>query len=233
MASAYADPTMRLELERLANATALPRMVEVKGGKEGGGSDLREFAKALGTGITSSSGFTALLSISKSDLQIDRGTLIVPVFKFGPQPSTSGTLDFRPDSDLLLRRGRTRTRMGRIREIANLTLRQWAEVFGVSHTAISGWQNKEPDRPELDQILDLLREAAERRPALSDWLIQPLPQSDQRPIDFLREHRWRAFRGALRLQPAQISITPGEIRRAHQQGIDRAMADAPSPPDPE
>jgi len=45
------------------------------------------------------------------------------------------------------------SRMARIRSLAGLSLRDWADVFDVTHTTIKHWTASEPDRPKLERVL--------------------------------------------------------------------------------
>lgn len=117
------------------------------------------------------------------------------------------------------------TRMARIRSVAPLSLREWATVFGVSHSAIKQWADgEEPDREKLNRVLGAVNEAAARRPDLSHWLTTQLPGMDMRPVDLLREDRWRAFRGAIRAHSApSVSVAPDELVRRRQAQVSWAV----------
>lgn len=105
------------------------------------------------------------------------------------------------------------TRMAKIRALAPLSLRDWAPVVGKSHTTVSAWAaGEEPNEPKLDQILTALDEASRYHADLRTWLTSPLPGMSTRPVDLLRESRWRAFRGAVRSgQASTPQITPNEL----------------------
>ena len=107
------------------------------------------------------------------------------------------------------------TRMARIRSLAPLSLREWATVFGVSHSAIKQWSDgEEPNRDKLDRVLGAVSEAGAHHPNLGVWLTARLPGMDLRPIDLLRENRWQAFRGAIRTRSAPtVHIAPDELVR--------------------
>ena len=173
-----------------------------------------------------------LLDASLFELQTDCGTRALPVIRVDDQPSGAFFVRLLRDTGVELET-RPRTRMGRIRALAPLALRQWAEVFHVSHSAIRDWEKQETERDKLDQVLELMREAGTRRSDLSAWLVQDVPSLGVRPLDLLAADRWRAFRGAMRIQPSEVSITPEELRRRHQESLDRAMTDAPTVPDAE
>ncbi len=117
--------------------------------------------------------------------------------------------------------------MARIRALAPLSFREWAPVFGVSHSAIKQWADgDEPDREKLDRVLGALDAAAAHQPDLGRWLMTPLPGMQQRPVDLLREDHWRAFRGALRARPAPaVSVAPEELARRRQMQISWAVVE--------
>jgi hypothetical protein len=53
------------------------------------------------------------------------------------------------------------TRMAQTRALAPLSLRDWATVFGVSHSAIKQWaDSEEPSREKLDRVLGALTDAS-------------------------------------------------------------------------
>jgi hypothetical protein len=123
----------------------------------------------------------------------------------------------------------TPTRMARIRALAPLSLRDWATVFGVSHSAIKQWADgDEPDRAKLDRVLGALTEAAARQPDLPRWLIASLPGMQVRPLDLLRDDRWRAFRGAIRTRSAPpVGIAPEEVLRRRRAQVSWAVPEPP------
>jgi transcriptional regulator with XRE-family HTH domain len=121
--------------------------------------------------------------------------------------------------------GRTRpfvakTRMARIRLLAPLTLREWATVFGVSHSAIRQWESQEADRDELNEILAVLEDAARYQADLGRWLTEPVVGLQLRPIDLLRTRNLRALRGAARTRIAPApSIASDELMRRRKQEV--------------
>ena len=117
------------------------------------------------------------------------------------------------------------TRMARIRALAPLSLREWAAVFEVSHSAVKQWADgDEPDRDKLDRVLAALSEASAHQSDLQRWLKTPLPGMELRPVDLLRENRWRAFRGAVRVRSAPaLSVSPDELVRRRQMQVSWAV----------
>lgn len=113
------------------------------------------------------------------------------------------------------------TRMARIRALAPLSLREWGSVFGVSHSAVKQWvDGDEPGREKLDRVLGALSEASAHRSDLRSWLLSPVPGMEVRPVDLLREDRWRAFRGAIRARSAPTaSLSPDELMRRRQAQV--------------
>lgn len=94
------------------------------------------------------------------------------------------------------------TRMDRLDRLADLSLREWGAVFGVSPQAIRNWKITEPpERRELNEALDLLVDARRRHPELGLWLKRPLREGGEAPINFLARKQWGAFRSASRLTP--------------------------------
>jgi len=121
------------------------------------------------------------------------------------------------------------TRMARIRQLANLSLREWAGVFGVTHTAIKQWLSTEPGRDKLNLVGEALEEAARYHADLGRWLRRPLPGTDVPPLDLLRRESWRAFRGALRAGAApDVTISREELRRCRQTDESWAVPEAPA-----
>lgn len=128
---------------------------------------------------------------------------------------------------------RTPTRMAQIRALAPLSLRDWASVFGVSHAAVSKWADgDEPARDKLDRVLGAVQSASAHQPDLAAWLTAPLPGMELRPLDLLREERWRAFRGAIRTRSAPtVSIDPDELVRRRRAQVNWAVTEPPVTPD--
>lgn len=122
----------------------------------------------------------------------------------------------------------TPTRMARIRALAPLSLRDWGEVFGVSHSAIKQWADSEPAREKLDRVLGALSEASAHHADLARWLVAPLPGMQIRPLDLLRDDRWRAFRGAIRTRPAPtVTMAPDQLLRRRQAQASWAVPEPP------
>ena len=165
-------------------------------------------------------------------LNVDAGTRISPRIIIEAQPSTTRLFEINSDTGKMAM-GEADTLMADIRRLAPLSLRDWATVFGVSHTAIRDWLKTDPDRPELTQVLGLLEDASGRRADLAAWLTQPLEHLNVRPLDLLASHRWRAFRGAMRVRQAPVPITPAELKERRKSSLGWAMTDAPTVPEPE
>ena len=120
---------------------------------------------------------------------------------------------------------RSLTRMARIRALAPLSFRDWAPVFGVSHSAVKQWADgDEPDRAKLDRVLGALSEAVVHQPDLAGWLVTSLPGMQVRPLDLLREERWRAFRGAIRTRAAPaVAVAAEELVRRRRAQVSWAV----------
>ena len=121
------------------------------------------------------------------------------------------------------------TSMARIRAIAPLPFREWAPVFGVSHAAIKQWADgEEPDRPKLARILNALNEASIHHRDLRTWLTTSLPGMDVRPLELLRDDRWRAFRGAIRARSSPaVTVSPVELMRRRRAQSSWVVAEPP------
>lgn len=121
------------------------------------------------------------------------------------------------------------TRMARIRAIAPLSFREWAPVFGVSHAAIKQWADgEEPDRPKLDRVLNALSEASIHRRGLRTWLVSPVPGMEVRPLDLLRDDRWRAFRGAIHARSAPaVDLSPEQLMLRRRAQASWVVAEPP------
>ncbi|MEA2185598.1 MAG: hypothetical protein QOK16_609 [Solirubrobacteraceae bacterium] len=117
------------------------------------------------------------------------------------------------------------TRMARIRALAPLSFREWAAVFGVSHSAVKQWADgDEPERAKIDRVLAALNEASSHRSDLHRWLTSPVPGMDVRPVDLLRDEHWRAFRGAIRARSAPApSLSSEELTRRRQRQVSWAV----------
>lgn len=121
------------------------------------------------------------------------------------------------------------TRMARIRQLAGFSLREWASVFGVTHTAIKQWLSTEPDREKLSQVTQALEEATRYHGNLATWLGRPLPGMEVTPLDLLRVDNWRAFRGALRAgAPPPVTISGEELQRRRQTDESWAVPETPA-----
>lgn len=90
---------------------------------------------------------------------------------------------------------------------ADLSLREWGTLFGVSYQTISNWRHTDPSSrvAELEANLELLTEARRRHPRLGVWMRTPLGDQGTTPLELLREHRGRAFRAAARLVPNGVT----------------------------
>jgi hypothetical protein len=145
--------------------------------------------------------------------EIDNGTRVVVRYDY--RPIIEGTSLTKVSVEGPIEPFRKPTRMMRIRAIAPLSYRDWGSVFGVSHSAVKQWADgEEPDRPKLDRILNALSEASIHHRDLAAWLTTPLPGMEIRPMDLLRDERWRAFRGAMRARSAlPVTVAPEELAR--------------------
>jgi len=121
------------------------------------------------------------------------------------------------------------TRMARLRQLAPLSLREWAAVFDVTHTAIRGWLHEDPDRPELAHVLDAVERAARVHPDVGRWLQTVVPGTDVQPIQLLRERRWRAFTGAIHAVSAPVvSISTEALVERRKADLSWAEAELPA-----
>jgi DNA-binding transcriptional regulator YiaG len=178
--------------------------------------------------------YSGLVEPSLAELQVDTGTRSMHVITFDEGATPTGVFtEFAPDAGALTADTWPRTRMGQIRELAPLSLRDWARVFGVTHSAIRGWEMHETTRPELDKVLSLLHEAGSRKPDVGGWLANPLPGTDTRPLDLLIAQRWQAFRGALRVRQIEPRITPEDLLRRRRESLDWAITEHPTVPEDE
>lgn len=134
-------------------------------------------------------------------------------------------LDFEGAVDPIVRP----TMMGRIRELAPLSLREWAYVFDTSHTSIHQWIRREPQgRSRVGVVLEALERAARYHGDLASWLRTPLSGTGPRPLDLLREGKWRAFDGALRLGPHELPrVAPEELSRLRREELSWALPELP------
>jgi len=110
----------------------------------------------------------------------------------------------------------TETRMRELQGLApGLSLRNWADMFGVTKQAIRNWIASEPrDRPELDAALKSLRAAGARQSDLSAWLQAHLPGSKRTPLDLAQGGHWRALSAASRMAPpVGVGFPPTQAMR--------------------
>lgn len=178
--------------------------------------------------VASSTNLTSVLTVSAAPFgggPADNGTRVVDRVDLGPLITGTSLRTF--DVEGPVAPFAAPTRMARIRALAPLSFREWAPVFGVSHSAIKQWADgDEPGREKLDRVLGALDAAAAHQPDLGRWLMTPLPGMQQRPIDLLREDHWRAFRGALRVRAAPpASVAPEELARRREMQISWAVAE--------
>jgi hypothetical protein len=135
------------------------------------------------------------------------------------------------DSNTKLGVHAVKTRMLRIIELAPLSLREWAEVFGVSHGAITKWRSSEPDRPEIALVLEMLERAVREHGELAQWLRQPLASTSVTPLQLLSQQRWRAFLGAIKTASAPAPDLAREtLERLRRERLPWAVPDAPGLP---
>ncbi len=158
---------------------------------------------------------------------IDTGTRVVARYDY--RPIMDGTTLTRITVEGDVEPFTTPTRMARIRAITPLSFREWAPVFGVSHAAIKQWADgEEPDRPKLDRILNALNEASIHHRDLRTWLTTPVPGTDVRPLELLRDDRWRAFRGSIRARSAPaVTVSPEELMRRRRAQSSWVVAEPP------
>jgi hypothetical protein len=154
---------------------------------------------------------------------VDHGTRIVERLDYRPVIDGTSLNSVRVEGPVTP--FQTPTRMAQIRALAPLSLREWASIFGVSHSAIKQWADgDEPHRDKLDRVLGALTEASAHQPNLAAWLTAALPGMDLRPLDLLRDERWRAFRGAIRTRSAPaVSIAPEELVRRRRAQVSWAV----------
>jgi hypothetical protein len=126
------------------------------------------------------------------------------------------------------------TRMDQLNALAPLSFREWGPVFGVSHTTIGLWAGKDPGHAKLDRVLEALREASFFHSDLAAWLRTPIPGMSVRPLDLLRESRWRAFRGAIRTaMTPPITLSADELRTRREAEISWITPEPPTLTDDE
>jgi hypothetical protein len=130
----------------------------------------------------------------------------------------------------------THTRMTELHSLApDLSLRQWADLFGVSKQAIRNWVASEPtSRPELDAALRALRAATVRQPDLASWLQSPLPGSTRTPLQLAQGGRWRALSAASRMAaPVGLGTAPTQEMRERvreRRAVSKRLGGADAPP---
>jgi hypothetical protein len=158
---------------------------------------------------------------------IDTGTRVVARYDY--RPIMEGTTLTKITVEGQVEPFKIASRMARIRALAPLSFREWAPVFQVSHTRIKQWADgEESDRPKLDRILNALSEASVHHRDLRTWLTTAVPGMDVRPIDLLREERWRAFRGAIRARNAPaVTVSPEELMRRRRAQSSWVVAEPP------
>lgn len=158
---------------------------------------------------------------------IDTGTRVVARYDY--RPIMEGTTLNKVTVEGPVEPFNIASRMARIRAVAPLSFREWAPVFKVSHTRIKQWADgEEPDRPKLDRILNALSEASVHHRDLRTWLTTAVPGMDVRPLDLLRDERWRAFRGAIRARNAPaVTVSPEELMRRRRAQSSWVVAEPP------
>ncbi len=130
----------------------------------------------------------------------------------------------------------TDTRMTELHALApGLSLRQWADVFGVSKQTVRNWMASEPpNRSELDAALRALRAATLRQPDLASWLQSQLPGSTRIPLQLAQEGRWRALSAASRMAPpVGLGTAPTQEMRAiarERRALSKRLGGADAPP---
>ena len=161
----------------------------------------------------------------------DQGTRVVDRLDYRPIIEGTSLNTVRVEGPVVA--FETPTRMARIRALAPLSFREWASVFGVSHSAIKQWvDGEDPGREKLDRVLGALTEASAYQPDLDSWLISRLPGMELRPVDLLREDRWRAFRGAIRARPApDVKVGADELVRRRRAQVSWAVPEPTTVPD--
>lgn len=158
---------------------------------------------------------------------IDTGTRVVARYDY--RPIMEGTTLTKITVEGPLEPFKPASRMARIRALAPLSFREWAPVFEVSHTRVKQWADgEEPDRPKLDRILNALSEASAYHRDMRTWLTTAVPGMDVRPLDLLRDERWRAFRGAIRARSAPaVTVSPEELMRRRRAQSSWVVAEPP------
>ncbi len=157
----------------------------------------------------------------------EAGTVVTP--RADLRPAIDRTSLDRITVDGRVEPFRAPSRMAQVLTLAPLPLRTWAGVFGVTHTTIGHWKDgQEPDRDQLDRVLGALTEAAPFHADLASWLQAALPGTDIRPLDLLRDERWTAFRGAIRVQSApSVGLDGDELVRRRRAQVSWAVPEVP------
>ncbi len=164
---------------------------------------------------------------------VDHGTRIIDRHDYRPVIDGTSLRNVRVEGSVTP--FQVPTRMAQIRALAGFSLRDWASVFGVSHSAIKQWADgDEPEREKLDRVLGALTEASAHKGNLGDWLATPLPGMTLRPLDLLRDDQWRAFRGAIRTRSSPaVQIAPDELVRRRRAQDSWAVPERPVAADDE
>jgi hypothetical protein len=215
MPSVRQDPTHNLPDTRLTDPV---RSIELSGTK---------IVSTLLVGGVALIGVGGVESVS-----VDRGT------RLSPLRDVRQTLVGTTLNDLRVQAGgepfARPTRMDQLNALAPLSFREWGPVFGVSHTTIGLWADKDPGHAKLDLVLEALREASFFHRDLAAWLRTPVPGMNVRPLDLLRENRWRAFRGAIRtaMTPA-VTLSADELRTRREAEVSWMTPEPPTLTDDE
>jgi transcriptional regulator with XRE-family HTH domain len=90
----------------------------------------------------------------------------------------------------------------RLRTLSGLNTERIAGVLGVSRQTYHKWLTchtlLEAHRDRLFEVLALVEEAHERHGAeTSNWLLTPVSPGGKKPVDYLTEREYIAFRGFL------------------------------------
>jgi hypothetical protein len=184
-------------------------------------TDTERSLELPGTKIVSTllAGGVALMGVGGlGSISVDQGT------RLSPLRDVRQTLVGTTLNELRVQAGGepfiTPTRMDQLNALAPLSLREWGSVFGVSHTTIGLWADKDPGHAKLDRVLEALREASFFHRDLAAWLGAPVAGMSVRPLDLLRDDRWRAFRGAIRTAttPA-VTLSADELRTRREAEV--------------
>jgi hypothetical protein len=183
------------------------------------------FSQRTSTSFASGSGPNYELLVGS--VNADTGTRTSTRYDY--RPLMEGTTLARIAVEGALKPFQRPTRMARIRALAPLSFRDWAPVFDRSHSAIKQWADgEEPTNPKLDQVIDALSEASIFHRDLATWLTSPVPGMAVRPVDLLKEDRWRAFKGAIRAGHAPtVTVEPEELLNRRRSQSSWAVAERP------